>query len=49
MYRKMENKNYDTAEEAIEDLKNGYFIIEIFRGIQLENHEILNVILIIVK
>ncbi len=25
MYRKMENKNYETAEEAIDDLKNGYF------------------------
>jgi hypothetical protein len=26
MYRKMENKNYETAEEAISDLKNGYFL-----------------------
>jgi glutamate receptor ionotropic, NMDA 1 len=31
MYRTMENKNYDTAEDAIKDLKNKYSLIKCFK------------------
>lgn len=36
MYRKMESKNYQTAEEAIEDLRNGKIQAFIWDSARLE-------------